>query len=120
MAPSTFPTSCARLATGGTDGLAAGGTPGVRKAMTILRSELERAMGLAGVGSIEEVCMLHPTAERGSNPRALETPVLGSVASRRQRARALRCGAARFYALKLAERRVPFDSCDGAAEAAGW
>lgn len=36
-------------------GLAAGGTPGVRKAFAILRAELERAMGLLGVATIEEL-----------------------------------------------------------------
>lgn len=36
-------------------GLAAGGTPGVRRAFSILKGELERAMGLLGVGSVAEL-----------------------------------------------------------------
>ena len=36
-------------------GLAAGGTQGVDKVMTILKVEMERAMGLLGVGSIQEL-----------------------------------------------------------------
>ena len=36
-------------------GLAAGGTEGVDKVMTILKVEMERAMGLLGVGSIQEL-----------------------------------------------------------------
>ena len=36
-------------------GLAAGGSQGVSKAFHILRDELERAMGLLGVGSIKEL-----------------------------------------------------------------
>eukprot|EP00631_Chrysoreinhardia_giraudii_P000939 CAMPEP_0197421692 /NCGR_PEP_ID=MMETSP1170-20131217/10728_1 /TAXON_ID=54406 /ORGANISM="Sarcinochrysis sp, Strain CCMP770" /LENGTH=429 /DNA_ID=CAMNT_0042948963 /DNA_START=57 /DNA_END=1346 /DNA_ORIENTATION=+ len=36
-------------------GLGAGGKPGVRKALTILRDEFQRAMGLLGVGSIAEL-----------------------------------------------------------------
>ena len=36
-------------------GLAAGGTPGVRKVFAILKRELEIAMGLLGVASIEEL-----------------------------------------------------------------
>ena len=36
-------------------GLAAGGTEGVDKVMTILKVEMERAMGLLGVGSVQEL-----------------------------------------------------------------
>jgi len=36
-------------------GLAAGGTPGVIKAFDILRVELDRAMGLLGVGTVDEL-----------------------------------------------------------------
>ena len=36
-------------------GLGAGGTEGVIRAMGILKEELERAMGLLGVGSVEEL-----------------------------------------------------------------
>jgi len=36
-------------------GLAAGGTPGVIKALDILRVELDRAMGLLGVGTVDEL-----------------------------------------------------------------
>lgn len=36
-------------------GLAAGGTPGVRKAVGILKRELEIAMGLLGVASVQEL-----------------------------------------------------------------
>ena len=36
-------------------GLAAGGTEGVDRVMTILKIEMERAMGLLGVGSVEEL-----------------------------------------------------------------
>ena len=36
-------------------GLAAGGTPGVRKAVDVLRTELERAMGLLGVPNVHEL-----------------------------------------------------------------
>merc|ERR1711997_311004 len=36
-------------------GLAAGGTEGVDRVMTILKVEMERAMGLLGVGSVEEL-----------------------------------------------------------------
>ena len=36
-------------------GLAAGGTPGVRKAVDILQRELEISMGLLGVSSVKEL-----------------------------------------------------------------
>ena len=36
-------------------GLAAGGTPGVIKALDILRVELDRAMGLLGVATVDEL-----------------------------------------------------------------
>ena len=36
-------------------GLAAGGTPGVRKVFGILKRELEIAMGLLGVASVKEL-----------------------------------------------------------------
>jgi len=36
-------------------GLAAGGTPGIIKAFDILRVELDRAMGLLGVGTVDEL-----------------------------------------------------------------
>ena len=36
-------------------GLAAGGTPGVRKAVGVLQRELELAMALLGVSSVEEL-----------------------------------------------------------------
>lgn len=49
-------------------GLAAGGTPGVRKAIDIFKSELERAMGLLGVGSVEELRRRGPELVR-SRPR---------------------------------------------------
>jgi len=41
-------------------GLAAGGTPGVRKAIDILRDELERAMGLLGCRTVEELKIRGP------------------------------------------------------------
>lgn len=45
-------------------GLAAGGESGVEKAITILKTELERAMGLLGVGSICELKSRGPTLLR--------------------------------------------------------
>ena len=51
-------------------GLAAGGEPGVRKAMSILREELERAMGLLGVGTVDELKSRGPEliCRRGTMP----------------------------------------------------
>jgi len=46
-------------------GLAAGGTPGVRKVFAILKRELEIAMGLLGVASVEELRARGPELVRG-------------------------------------------------------
>ena len=54
-------------------GLAAGGTPGVRKAIGVLRSEFDRAMGLLGTPSIAELKRRGPELVRwrdGSQQRA--------------------------------------------------
>jgi L-lactate dehydrogenase (cytochrome) len=51
-------------------GLAAGGTPGVRKAMSLMRVEVERAMGLLGVSSVEELRRRGPELVRArTRPR---------------------------------------------------
>ncbi len=41
-------------------GLTAGGTDGVIKALNILKVELDRAMGLLGVGTVEELKLNGP------------------------------------------------------------
>ena len=49
-------------------GLAAGGAPGVRKALDILGTETERAMGLLGVASVEELRRRGPDLVRRRTP----------------------------------------------------
>ena len=50
-------------------GLAAGGTPGVRKAVDVLNRELEVALGLLGVASVEELRRRGPELVRRSKAR---------------------------------------------------
>jgi isopentenyl diphosphate isomerase/L-lactate dehydrogenase-like FMN-dependent dehydrogenase len=48
-------------------GLAAGGTAGVSKAFDILRVELDRAMGLLGVGTVDELKYYGPSLIKRRN-----------------------------------------------------
>ena len=52
-------------------GLSAGGKHGVQRTFQILKTELDRAMGLMGVGTIAELKERGPTIvkRRGSSPR---------------------------------------------------
>jgi len=55
-------------------GLAAGGTEGVIKALEILRVELDRAMGLLGVGSVDELKRDGPTLLKRRHPSGRDYP----------------------------------------------
>ena len=55
-------------------GLAAGGVPGVRKAIDMLEDELERAMGLLGTRTVQELKERGPDLIRKRNTPAWPPP----------------------------------------------
>jgi len=55
-------------------GLTAGGAPGVIKALDILRVELERAMGLVGAGTVEDLKRKGPSLIKGRPASARDYP----------------------------------------------
>ena len=59
-------------------GLAAGGYDGVDKAMTILHTELERAMGLLGTGTVEDLKKRGPGLLNRRGPSARNYPSIGA------------------------------------------
>jgi hypothetical protein len=68
-------------------GLAAGGTPGVRKAVATLAKELEISMGLLGVGSVDECATRSARTNRG-RPTVCACPRLAVFCARVCRLRA--------------------------------
>jgi L-lactate dehydrogenase (cytochrome) len=55
-------------------GLTAGGKQGVQKTFEILKTELDRAMGLLGVGSIQELKEQGPSLVKRRDPSARDFP----------------------------------------------
>ena len=55
-------------------GLTAGGKRGVQRTFVILKTELERAMGLLGVATIQELKERGPTLVKRRSPSARDYP----------------------------------------------